>query len=435
MAGSEPVNPARPETGGTSNGPEAAKMPPALAATGGRVVCLDGIRGMAAFLVFFYHSTVLEPRNWPETVFTHLTFLNGLAPLLFFVLSGFLITGILVKTRDRPRYFRNFYIRRALRTLPLYYAVAVLSLVVLPALFPNNPKVVSFGRVGADGWMYWFFLQNYGIALAGEFRHGILDVTWSLAIEEQFYFVWPLLVYVCRKRWLAAVCIGLIALGFAFRLLLVFVLNAHPITPYVLTFARLGSLATGSLLALVWQQPGLMDRLRVPAAWAAALSIPCIWMATAAERVAGIDFMGTAGFRGGPFTRTFGDFLVLFGLAGLVISCITAKPGSLFYRFMTSLPLRTLALYSYGIFLFHTPVRAFLRDVVFGPGYGGRQPLVLWPNWLGSQIPAQLLFYVLAMAIVLPLSMLSYHGFEKHFLKLKGPLTERKRPGEGGHAD
>ncbi len=410
--------------------PTASETPsPARSRT--RIAPLDGIRGLAALLVFIYHCTILEPRNAAETVFTHLTFLNGLSPLLFFVLSGFLITGILVKTRDEPHYFRNFYIRRGLRTLPLYYAVVVLSLIVLPALFPNNPKVHAFGRVGDDTWMYWFFLQNFGMAMAGDFRHGILDVTWSLAIEEQFYFVWPLLVYVCRKRWLAAVCVGLIVLGFVYRCVLVFLLESHPITAYVLTFARLGSLATGSLLAIVWQQPGLIDRLKTPAAWVAALTVPCIWMATGLERLMGIDFLASVGFRGGPYTRTFGDLLVLFGLASLIVLCVSAKPESRFYRVMTSRFLRTMAMYSYGIFLFHTPVRAFIRDLVFGPGYGASKPWIVWPSIAGSQIPAQLMFYVVSMSVVLPLAALSYHLFEKQVMKLKGPLTERGGPRTG----
>ena len=418
---------------GTNGAPVAAARAvpetPALAATGSRIAPLDGIRGLAALLVFTYHCTVLEPRNLPETIYQHLTFLNGLSPLLFFVLSGFLITGILVRTRDEPHYFRNFYIRRGLRTLPLYYAVVILSLIVLPALFPHSAKVQGFGRVGHDSWMYWVFLQNFGMAMAGDFRHGILDVTWSLAIEEQFYFVWPLLVFVCRKRWLATVCIGIIAFGFFYRCLLVFYLEAHPITAYVLTFARLGSLATGSLLAIVWQQPGFLERVKGPAAWIAALTVPCIWAATGAERLLGIDFLASVGFRGGPYTRTFGDLLVLSGLASLVILCISAKPESRFYRVMTSRVLRTLALYSYGIFIFHTPVRAFIRDVVYGPGNGNSKPWIVWPTIMGSQIPAQLLFYVVAMSVVLPLAMLSYHLFEKQFLRLKGPLTGRDRPG------
>ena len=405
--------------------PASAAAIPAFADSG-RIASLDGIRGLAALLVFLYHCTILDPRNLHESVYAHLTFLNGLAPKLFFVLSGFLITGVLLRARDKPHYFRNFYIRRALRTLPLYYAIVLLSLFVLPRLFPYHPKVMGFGRIEGDGWMYWVLLQNFGMAMAGEFRHGILDVTWSLVIEEQFYFVWPLLVYVCRKRWLAATCVGLILFGFAYRSLLVFVLNSHPIVAYVTTFGRLGSLATGALLALVWREPGLIQRLRVPAYWCVGLMVPFIWVTTALERWAGVDYMGETGFKGGPYTRTLGDFLTLPGLGGLIVLCICAAPGSWFQRMMTGRFLRTLALYSYGIYLFHTPVRAFIRDVVFGPGYGASKPLIVWPTIAGSQLPSQIMFYIVSMAVVFPLSYISYHLFEKQFLRLKGPLTETR---------
>ncbi len=391
-----------------------------------RILPLDGVRGLAVCLVFLYHCTVLVPTNLSEEVVSHLMFLNGLAPLLFFVLSGFLITGILTKSREEPHYFRTFYIRRALRIFPLYFAVVVLALVVLPKFFPNNAKVQSFGRVGDDAWMYWVFMQNFGIALAGDFRHGILDVTWSLAIEEQFYFVWPLVVYSLSNRALARVCVGLIAFGFLYRCLLVFVLDAHPITAYVSTFARLGSLAMGSLLALGWKQPGLVERLRRPGAWAAAATVPFIWVFTGSERLAGVDFFATTGFRGGPYSRTLGDLAVLFGLAGLMITCLTAKPGSLFYRVLGGRFFTTMALYSYGIFLFHTPIRAFVRDMVFGPGYSGRTPLVKWPVVLGSQIPAQLIFYAVVMAITFPLAYLSYHLWEKHWAGLKSRVKYQK---------
>ena len=402
-------------------------------ADSGRIASLDGIRGLGALLVFLYHCTILDPRNLPEKVFVHLSFLNGLAPKLFFVLSGFLITGVLLRARDKPHYFRNFYIRRALRILPLYYAVVVLSLIVLPWLFPNNPKVMGFARIEGDAWMYWLLVQNFGIALAGDFRHGILDVTWSLAIEEQFYFVWPLLVYVLRKRWLAATCVGVIAFGFAYRCLLVFGLEAHPVAAYTVTFGRMGSLAVGALLSLTWREPGLIQRLRTPAYWLVGLMVPFIWVATAMERWAGVDYMGETGFKGGPYTRTLGDLLTLPSLGGLIVLCICAGPGTAFHRFMTSKVLRTLAMYSYGIYLFHLPVRAFIRDVVFGPGYGASKPLIVWPSVMGSQLPSQIVFYALSMAVVLPLSYLSYHLFEKQFLRLKGPLTEARAAG-GGHA-
>ncbi len=400
--------------------------------------------------VFIFHCTVLadvDPKTLGlvDLVWRHLTFLNGLGPLLFFALSGFLITSILLKTKEREGYFRNFYIRRGLRILPLYYAVVIFSLLVLPqapaflgwlqpksgGVLPENiaaiasVKVDNFaGKIGDTGWTYWLLLHNWAIAAQGTFRHGILDVTWSVAVEEQFFLFWPAIVLLCSRRALIRWCIGLFVFAFLFRSALVYVFDANPIAVYVLTPARLGAPALGCLAAIVWQDKELVRRLAHPCAIIAALTIPAVWTINALEIFMKWDFEGEYGIRGGPIGRTFGDSLVAVGMFSLVLTCANAHIGSLFQRIMASRVLGVIAKYSYGIFLFHLPIRAVIRDLIFGPGAKGN-PKFLFFDVAGSYVPAQLLFYVVAFVPTFILAYLSWHLFEKHFVDLKERFAPR----------
>src|SRR5271155_1475527 len=129
---------------------------------------------------------------------------------LFFVLSGFLITGILVDTKQSEGYFKNFYARRCLRIWPLYYSVLFFMFVVVPLLRPAVGSIVV--ARSSPWWAYPFFLQNFLVYHSAS-AVGPLGVTWSVAIEEQFYMVWPVIVRCCsypqlRYISIAAVCLS-----------------------------------------------------------------------------------------------------------------------------------------------------------------------------------------------------------------------------------
>lgn len=152
---------------------------------------------------------------------------------LFFVLSGFLITRILLGTVSSPNYFRNFYIRRALRIWPLYYLI--LGIAFLTPIF-------SFSH-GLPAWRFVLYIQNFWLM---DKAPPILGTTWSLAIEEQFYLAWPLIIWFCRTpRRVGLIAVILIAITPAIRVLY----HLHGVDPYALTFGRLDGLATGAALA------------------------------------------------------------------------------------------------------------------------------------------------------------------------------------------
>src|SRR6478735_7238859 len=172
------------------------------------VPALDGLRGVAILVVMLFHMAMVPPIGRVASVWASVTHFGGLGVDIFFVLSGFLITGILLNAREQPHYFRNFYARRALRIFPLYYAVVFLSLVVLPRAMPWT--VAKFGTVNREAVWYWFHLSNFAIARRGAFVHGVLDVSWSLAIEEQFYLIWPAIVLFASRTGLRLLCLSLI---------------------------------------------------------------------------------------------------------------------------------------------------------------------------------------------------------------------------------
>jgi peptidoglycan/LPS O-acetylase OafA/YrhL len=176
---------------------------------------LEGVRGLAILMVLLVHLT---PEGRSHTVVGAV--MKAVAGVgvagvdLFFVLSGFLITGILLEAKGKGGYLRTFYARRALRIFPLYYLVLVLCLVVAPRVMRmDSPEYRAL--FAKQGWL-WFYVGNIKTAMGTEvcpFSAGWLqfDHFWSLAIEEQFYLVWPVLVLLLSRRGMMGVCWGLMA--------------------------------------------------------------------------------------------------------------------------------------------------------------------------------------------------------------------------------
>lgn len=200
---------------------------------------LDALRGIAILLVIAHNATL------------HYGTASYLRPLfdrawmgvdLFFVLSGFLISGILLDTKETPNYFKNFYARRVLRIWPLYYCLLALMFVVLPRV--SAAQGVTIFAKSSPWWAYPLFMQNFLLPLSTD-AAGPLGVTWSLAIEEQFYLVWPIVVRFLSKRQVAILAIT----GIAASPVLRYFLASHHIHIYANFFCRLDGLMLGAFLA------------------------------------------------------------------------------------------------------------------------------------------------------------------------------------------
>jgi peptidoglycan/LPS O-acetylase OafA/YrhL len=204
-----------------------------------KILQLDAVRGLAILLVIAHNTSTKYPSLHLQRFFG-----NGWMGVdLFFVLSGFLITGILVDTKYSEGYFKRFYARRCLRIWPLYYSLIFFMFVVVPLLRPSEAHTL-FER-SSPWWAYPLFLQNFLIPNPTN-AAGPLGVTWSLAIEEQFYLVWPWVVRYFSHAQVRCIAIAVICLSPVLRLYL----SLHQVDLYSNVFCRLDGLMAGALLAL-----------------------------------------------------------------------------------------------------------------------------------------------------------------------------------------
>lgn len=223
-----------------------------------RVPQLDSVRGLAVLVVLLHNTDKYQ--------YTGFLARNGWMGVdLFFVLSGFLITGILLETKETEGYFRKFYARRCLRIWPLYYCALLFMFVVVPVLRPSEAHRIFEPR-SMPWWSYFVYLQNFLVpAITG--ATGLLGVTWSLAVEEQFYAVWPIVVRYCSEVQLRTFIIALICGSPILR----FFLLRLGFNVYPNTFCRLDGLMAGALLALAFRSKTFSPEAYVRPAWIALL--------------------------------------------------------------------------------------------------------------------------------------------------------------------
>ena len=227
-----------------------------------RIPELDGLRGAAILLVLFYHYGYLTPHGKAGTFLDGLqgSFGMGWAGVdLFFVLSGFLIGGILLDSRTSPRFFRTFYARRFFRIIPLYYIWIGLYFVLTLSALSVFLKPLGGGREQPNIVpIYMFFLQNMTKNLHSNFGTAWLAHLWSLAVEEQFYLFAPLAVcFVSRKRLVPLLLIAI--LGAPIARIVVFKISTTHSIQYMLTACRADGLSLGVLLATGWRDNLLED--------------------------------------------------------------------------------------------------------------------------------------------------------------------------------
>lgn len=371
---------------------------------------LDGLRGVAVLLVLVYHSTHVSAEGPLLKAFNLLRSGLWCGVDLFFVLSGFLITRILLATRDRPRYFKSFYARRTLRIFPLYYGILIMLFALLPlaAWSMGGPfeKVTSsdfYQRLAESQLWLWTYTQNFlqsqGLSQLPGFGH-----FWSLAIEEQFYLVWPAVVLLLGRGTQGPRRVGLFCLVIAAACLSgrIYLLQSgsEPWAIFHWTFTRCDTLAWGALAAVIASDAGrlssIQSRLPVVMGIAAALLLLCGVQAGGFEKLQ-------------PLVQSAGYtlFAILFASIVLRASSPDAQSSSL-----TWTPLRTLGRYSYAMYVFHWPlcrlVQALLERAGLSPQTGEYAIL-------GSR----LLQLALVLISSFVLALLSWHLWEKHWLRLK----------------
>jgi peptidoglycan/LPS O-acetylase OafA/YrhL len=368
------------------------------------------MRGIAVLLVMVLHFALVEGATGAERLFFGVTRVGWVGVDLFFVLSGFLITGILYDARGGAHFFRNFYMRRVLRIFPLYYAFLFLVLVLLPIARP-----ASAAPAGTQFWL-WTYLSNVLFARVGwEGMPGHTTHLWSLAIEEQFYLLWPLVVFFASRRRLVQVCVGAIVFAELTRIGLHYT-APDGIGAYALMPARIDALAIGALVAVLAREPsGAATLLRFarPVMLGAALWLAIIigWTQLASgETLPPLDVRVQLG--------AYTAISLFFG--ALLVRAVAAPDSSRSARVLSSATLAAFGRYSYALYLIHILVRNVFHGQLMQAG--GRLPTVL-----GSQLPAQVGVLLAGVGISYVLAFASWHLFEKHFLALKRFFNYERR--------
>jgi peptidoglycan/LPS O-acetylase OafA/YrhL len=283
-----------------------------------------------------------------------------------------------------------------LRIFPLYYCALLLFLVVLPRVRPDHWGLQLMTR---DAPWYWSYLVNLKIARDGWPPFGALGHFWSLAVQEQFYLVWPIVVLTFNRRQLQFACLACIAGALAFRVMLS--VQGNTTAAFVLTSTRMDALAVGACIAIAARAPeGLKSLARL-----AKLAAPLLGVALL------IIFIARKGFAGyDPFVLTVGHSLIAFFFGAILVLALTSPRHSIVVRVFESRMLRFFGKYSYGMYVFHHPILFFKPGIL---------PLTMIPTIYGSQLLRQLAYLLVATAVSVVIAMGSWHLVEKQFLNLK----------------
>ena len=369
---------------------------------------LDGVRGLAVLMVLLFHFIGdIPPSGRVEHAIVAVTKYGAFGVELFFVLSGFLITGILYDTPNGPSYFRNFYMRRFLRIFPLYYGVLALVFFVAPLIPLLRGPTLDY-LLDRQLWA-WLYAVNVYIAWHGEWSFSYLNHFWSLAIEEHFYFFWPLVVFALARRPRALMTVSLaIALGAMLARLTGSLMGLSWWTTYTLTPFRLDGLALGAFLAVAARQPKGVERM--------ARALPLV-AAVIGGTVVATYVTRLVSQEGLEFVMPVRAALIEMLLACLLVWALVAAERSVTSRFFRSSFMVFLGTYSYGLYVYHHFISYYLSS--------NRTDLELAP-WLGSHLAAVALQATLGMSASLAMAYLSYEFFEKRFLRLKGLFETAK---------
>jgi peptidoglycan/LPS O-acetylase OafA/YrhL len=354
------------------------------------VPALDGLRGLAIILVFTYHY--FGP-YFP-------VFSLGWSGIdLFFVLSGYLITERLLANAQRKNRYGLFYRNRVLRIMPLYYIVLVIFFGCL-FLVVKEKNFHRFDYYLENAASYFLFLQNWAFIFKAKPVEPHLIHLWSLAVEEQFYLIWPCLLYTFFKaRRFRTYILGAIAVIIAARVLMFFVDPHNTVAEYYYyhTFFRADSFLMGASLCFLPKSGVLVKKLTVIIAAFATLGIAL-----------GVVLLGTANFDG-AFFKSIGYSLLDLLFAAALYTIITRPWGMLTRVFNLSF-MRFTGKISYGIYIFH-----WLVLVVAGAYIA----IFLKNNFTMGNQAAGISSAFICLIITYLLSFVSYKYYETWFLKRK----------------
>jgi peptidoglycan/LPS O-acetylase OafA/YrhL len=343
------------------------------------VLALDGVRFLAILVVILKHTGLGATSTFlPIRLLGSLVKIGGGVPL-FFIISGYLITGILLDTRSSENRYRNFIARRSLRIFPLYFAYLLFAIALTRLLTPTHLHSI---------WVFTFYLQNIFVDRANNFG-AILPVfhLWTLGVQEQFYLLWPVLIWSCSNlRHVRALCWGVLLGSFLIRAFVTIHLGDLVLADQLMP-SRAGEMCLGGLLAVERYNESWISRI-----W------PKLMLPLFAVVITLVLLHVENGKTG---------FLFVEEIVALVAACLLAAaliPASTTSRILSHRSLTSIgAKYSYGLFIFHPAILDFCSKVLH----------------LGHSPVDSVERVLITLTASLILAILSYHCFEKPFLSLK----------------
>lgn len=370
-----------------------------------RLPTLDGLRAIAILLVVPHNLDLIATFDGAQLVVAALH-RGWIGVQLFFVLSGFLITGILLDARDAPDYYRSFFVRRALRIFPLYYATLLVLFVLLPALglVPASFKCDAMVELS-----YWTYFSNW----YGPFHQGPDPVShfWSLALEEQFYLLWPFVIHRRSAGWVMRLCLAIAAASLLLRVVMLLAgTPAQAIYQFLVT--RMDALALGGAAAAAFRVPSAaswtLDHRRF------LLGASLLSLVAGAVLSRGYNFTH-------PVTLSLGFTFLAVGFALLVAAGVAADllgaagwPAALRWSF-----LRRVAKYSYAMYVLSVPLHFLV----------GKPVLSALGLAAGNSILVDLAYIIVGTALSFLAAAASFHLLEVHFLNLKDRFAPPLRAG------
>ncbi len=339
----------------------------------------DGWRGVGIIFVVLAHSAT-------QYLIGAWVFME-----MFFVMSGFLITGILLDSKPKPGYYKNFMARRIVRVFPLYY----LSLLMFFFLVPNS-WVGSSYYDDKQAW-YWLYGANWLMSIDGRSPTQTLDHFWSLAIEEQFYITWPLIVWIFSRRQLLGFSILLFFGSYVFRNIGMNMGFVIPF-PYVATLGRMEPIVLGAMIAiLVRENKSILER--VAPYFIVIFGILSI-----------CSFVYARGFHmDNPVNYRFTYTLVDLFFAGMIVLTLSRNLPRFLRRLFTNKIIIMIGVMSYGIYLFH--------NIIFSLVEHNLKPQMI--SLTGHPIAGHFVVVLIALLISAPIVYLIHRFVEIPMWKLK----------------
>ncbi len=360
-----------------------------------RIHELDGIRGIAILMiiVWHYYNCQTTGANAKPTValFNQATSFLWSGVDLFFTLSGFLIGGILIERRNDPRFYSDFFIRRACRILPVYITLLLAFFVLRGALDPN--RYYWLFHESMSDIAYLTFTQNILMGQSGTFGGHFLGITWSLSVEEQFYLAMPALLFLFGfKNWMKL----LVALLFLAPVLRAAFPGFHT---FVNTPFRMDSLLMGVTVALATRDPSISGFLKQ---YQRTIGLIALILFTG---ILASSIKGGLGFLSHTFYAVFYSCLILYA--------VTAK-GESSTAFFRSATLRFFGRISYALYMFHQAVSGLLHGAIL-------MSHPTFDNLESKQVT------LLALATSIALATLSCYTLEKYFLNVGASAIAKRK--------